>query len=245
MPESNTLPGTGFGDDVGDGPGHGDGATRCRDPWPPRGGLERGREGDRERRRQGDRDPTDDHEDRSGASGMGPEPPRHREEGGRRDGRDHRPPNARDPRAQEPVAGAGSRPRPGGGEQGQEGAGEGHPGPGDGSVGLRRRRDPRVAELVGEAFGTEDAPPNRNRAREAHGLVAGAASSDRGPARMVEAPLVDGGFGTVGPWAGRRIGPRFRCDGSLVLHPLGDPWRPLLRLHTDSVRPAWTGPLVA
>lgn len=245
MPESNTLPGTGFGDDVGDGPGHGDGATRCRDPRPPRGGLERGWEGDRERRRQGDRDPTDDHEDRSGASGVGPEPPRCWEEGGRHDGREHRPPKARDPRAEEAVAGAGPRPRPRGGEQGQDGAGEGHPRPGDGSVGLRRRRDPRVAELVGEAFGTEYAPPDRDRAREAYGLVTGTASGDRGPARMVQASLVSCGLGTVGPWPGRRIGRGLQGGRSSLLHTFGDPGSPLLRLHPDSVRPAWTGPLVA
>jgi hypothetical protein len=245
VPESNTLPGTGFGDDVGDGPGHGDDPTRRRDPRPPRGGLERGREGDRQRRRQGDRGATEDHEDRPGASGMGPEPPRRREESGRRDSRDHRPPDARNPRAEEPVAGAGPRPRPGGGEQGQDGTGEGHPRPGEGSVGLRRRRDRGVAELVGEAFGTEHAAPDRNRAREAHGLVTGAASGDRRPARMVQAPLVGGGFGTVGPWAGRRIGRRLRGGRSRVLQLFGDPGSPLLRLHPDSVRPAWTAPLVA
>ena len=85
-----------------------------------------------------------------------------------------------------------------------DGAGDRHPRPGDGSVGLWRRRDRRVAQFGGEALGTEHAASHRDRAREAHGLVASAASGDRGSARMMDAALVGrASRPSVAGWASR------------------------------------------
>ncbi len=53
------------------------------------------------------------------------------------------------------------------------------------------------------------------------------------------------GFAAVGRGLGEPIGRLLEGGRARVVRPLGGPGSPLLRFHPASVRPAWTGPLVA
>ena len=143
----------------------------------------------------------------------------------------------RDPRAEHAVAGAGPRPRCDRADERDRGAGDRDPSPGPAPIGLGRDHQVGIAELLGDAFGAEDAAAHRDGARDAERPVASGAAGRRGARRMVLTPLAPGRLALGGGLAcGGRSLARAGRGRRRVVGGRRDSRGPLLGLHADSVR---------